>query len=188
MTRVLWEIVLPLFVAFVVGWLVMGWLTWRWRRAGVSQARWDEVTGELAATRSKLREAETRIVMVPVVDPTAGSNGSDDGSDDGSVNGSATSSVNGSANGSATCSADREEQDEPPPADDLKAIRGVGPKMEAKLREMGVTSLRQVAAFTEEDVERISSGIGAFPGRIERDRWVPQARELVTRLGDPIPD
>lgn len=172
MISVLWEIVLPLFVAFVVGWMVMGWLTWRWRRAGVSQVRWDEVIDELAATRSKLEEAETRIVMVPVATPSAGSNGSANGSADGSVNGSA----------------DRGERDEPPLVDDLKAIRGVGLKMEAKLQELGVTSLRQVAAFTDEDIERISSGIGAFPGRIERDRWVPQARELVTRLGDPIPD
>jgi hypothetical protein len=44
MLSVLWEIVLPLLIAFAVGWLVMGWLTWRWRRADVTEAEWATVT------------------------------------------------------------------------------------------------------------------------------------------------
>ncbi len=67
-------------------------------------------------------------------------------------------------------------------ADDLTAIRGIGAKMEAKLHDLGITSLHQIAAFTDDEIERVSAGIGAFPGRIGRDRWVEQAKDLVGKL------
>ncbi len=155
MTSVLWEIVLPLFVAFVVGWAVMGWLTWRWRRAGVSKLRWAEVNDELGSTRSRLEQAEARVAELQTARPEPGP-----------------------ADGHSGVP-------EPAPIDDLKAIRGIGAKMEAKLHELGITSLRQIAAFDEAEIERVSAGI-AFPGRIARDRWVAQAEELAARLPEDV--
>jgi predicted flap endonuclease-1-like 5' DNA nuclease len=61
--------------------------------------------------------------------------------------------------------------------DDLTKIRGIGPVMAKKLRQIGVSSYRQLAAFTAEDIERIESQI-VIKGRITRDRWVEQARAL----------
>ncbi len=65
--------------------------------------------------------------------------------------------------------------------DDLKLIKGIGPVMEQRLNELGVTTFRQLAGFTEHDIDRVSTAIAAFPGRIEREGWVGKARELVAR-------
>lgn len=65
--------------------------------------------------------------------------------------------------------------------DDLKLIKGIGPVLEQRLNELGVTTFRQLAGFTEYDIERVSAAIAAFPGRIEREDWVGKAQELVAR-------
>ena len=72
----------------------------------------------------------------------------------------------------------------PPPlgaaqeADDLRRIKGVGPKLVALLHGLGVTRYAQIAAWTEADVDRIDAHLGAFAGRIRRDGWVEQAKLL----------
>lgn len=65
-----------------------------------------------------------------------------------------------------------------PADDDLKAIHGVGPKLERLLKEMGITSYLQVANLTPSDVETVTLALDAFPGRIERDDWVASADAL----------
>lgn len=60
--------------------------------------------------------------------------------------------------------------------DDLKKIRGIGPKLEGLLKEMGITSYRQIARFELEDIGHVAAALGAFPGRIERDNWMEGAR------------
>ena len=62
--------------------------------------------------------------------------------------------------------------------DDLKRISGVGPVLEKKLNDLGITSLKQVTAFTKEDIERIDDAL-SFKGRIERENWVQQAKDLL---------
>ena len=62
--------------------------------------------------------------------------------------------------------------------DDLKRIRGIGVVVEKKLFRMGVTSYRQIAAWTPDDIDRVSQQLD-FKGRIERENWVQQARILV---------
>lgn len=62
--------------------------------------------------------------------------------------------------------------------DDVKLIGGVGPALEKKLAAAGVTTLTQIAAWTPEDVERIGAELG-FKGRIEREEWIDQAKELL---------
>jgi len=65
----------------------------------------------------------------------------------------------------------------PAPDDDLKKIRGVGPKLEKTLKELGITSYRQVANFGADDIEIVTSALSAFKGRIERDNWMAGAAE-----------
>jgi predicted flap endonuclease-1-like 5' DNA nuclease len=68
-----------------------------------------------------------------------------------------------------------------PPAgegDDLRQIKGLGPKLVTMLHDLGVTSYAQIAAWTEEDIDRIDPQLGAFAGRIRRDSWVEQAKFL----------
>ena len=63
-------------------------------------------------------------------------------------------------------------------ADDLKDIIGVGPFLERKLHSLGIYTFRQIANFAKEDVNKVNEIIEFFPGRIERDNWVEQAREF----------
>ena len=62
--------------------------------------------------------------------------------------------------------------------DDLKKIKGIGPKFEGDLNAKGVYYYRQIAAWTAKDIKMIDDILDSFPGRIERDEWVKQAKEL----------
>ena len=69
-------------------------------------------------------------------------------------------------------------------ADDLKDIVGVGPFLERKLHSLGIYTFRQVANFTKEDIDKVNELIEFFPGRIERDNWVDQAKAFHSRKYD----
>lgn len=61
---------------------------------------------------------------------------------------------------------------------DLAQLKGVGERFIAKLNELGIDSLRQIAGWTGADVAVIDSQLGSFRGRITRDRLVEQAKLL----------
>jgi len=61
--------------------------------------------------------------------------------------------------------------------DDLKQLSGVGPALEKKLHEAGVTSFAQIAAWTDADITEMDEEL-TFKGRIEREGWIEQAKEL----------
>lgn len=65
----------------------------------------------------------------------------------------------------------------PAEKDDLKKIKGIGPVMEKTLNELGVTSFKQLGGFDQDDIQRVSDALDVFPGRIERDEWISQAKE-----------
>jgi predicted flap endonuclease-1-like 5' DNA nuclease len=75
-----------------------------------------------------------------------------------------------------------------PPHDDLVRIHGVGPKIAKLLNSMEITSFRQVARFSAEDVAVVNEALEVFPGRIERDDWMSSARELHREVygSDPV--
>ena len=62
--------------------------------------------------------------------------------------------------------------------DDLQAIAGIGPATLGKLHTAGILSYRQMAALNDADINRIETEILKSRGRIRRDDWVGQAREL----------
>lgn len=62
-------------------------------------------------------------------------------------------------------------------ADDLKKLSGVGPALEKKLIEAGVTTFAQIAAWGEAEIAEFDEKL-SFKGRIEREGWVEQAKEL----------
>lgn len=68
--------------------------------------------------------------------------------------------------------------------DDLKVVNGIGPKMEELLNGFGVQSWEQLAWLSPDEVQRLDDALQEFPGRIERDEWVPQANDLITRFPD----
>lgn len=69
------------------------------------------------------------------------------------------------------------EMQKPAQPDDLKAISGVGPKLEQVLNGMGIWSYGQIAAMTADEIATIEDRLG-FKGRIGRDDWVGQAKAL----------
>lgn len=62
--------------------------------------------------------------------------------------------------------------------DDLERLKGVGPKLAAMLEAHGLTRFEQIAKLTDSEVERLDVDLGAFRGRLQRDRVVEQANYL----------
>ena len=67
----------------------------------------------------------------------------------------------------------------PAAADDLKLIKGIGPKLERELNRLGVRRFAQIASFGPADLARIDDALTTFKGRALRDDWVAQARALL---------
>jgi predicted flap endonuclease-1-like 5' DNA nuclease len=86
------------------------------------------------------------------------------------------------------------ENNAPPPImgpgapDDLRLIVGVGPVLERMLHQLGVATFRQIAYWSERDIDAIDAQLHEFPGRIRRDGWVTQARALhQSKYGEALP-
>jgi predicted flap endonuclease-1-like 5' DNA nuclease len=62
--------------------------------------------------------------------------------------------------------------------DPLTTLKGLGPKAAAQLNELGITRYAQLAALDAAGVAALDARMGAFKGRIARDRWVEQAAYL----------
>ncbi|WAX92801.1 NADH-ubiquinone dehydrogenase [Aminobacter sp. NyZ550] len=65
----------------------------------------------------------------------------------------------------------------PETPDDLKAISGIGPKLEQVLNGLGIWTYGQIAGWTAEEVAWADDYLG-FKGRIGRDDWIGQAATL----------
>ena len=64
--------------------------------------------------------------------------------------------------------------------DDLTQLSGVGPALLKKLNAAGITTFAQIAAWTEADVAEFDEKL-SFKGRIEREGWIAQAKELASK-------
>ena len=62
--------------------------------------------------------------------------------------------------------------------DDLLKLKGVGPKLNALLIELGVTRYAQIAGWSDADIAAIDAKLGNFKGRPVRDQWIDQAKYL----------
>ena len=62
-------------------------------------------------------------------------------------------------------------------ADDLKRVRGIGPQNEGRLHALGIWHFDQIARWSRENVAWVGSYL-AFPGRIDREEWISQAKVL----------
>lgn len=63
-------------------------------------------------------------------------------------------------------------------ADDLQRLKGVGPKFVAQLNALGITRFDQLAGLHANEVAHLDERLGAFQGRLARDRIVEQADYL----------
>ena len=69
--------------------------------------------------------------------------------------------------------------------DDLKLIKGVGPVLEEMLHRLGYFHFFQIAAWTPEEVAWVDENLEGFQGRVTREGWVEQARELAEEGDTP---
>ena len=83
--------------------------------------------------------------------------------------------------------AEQQDEDEPlfepvEQRDDLKQIFGIGPVTEKALNKFGITSYSQLAGLKRHEIEKIAEALQIFPGRIERDNWVGNARRQLEEV------
>ena len=62
--------------------------------------------------------------------------------------------------------------------DDLKLLKGVGPKLAVMLNQQGLVRFDQIAKLSPGQLESIEETLGAFRGRFARDRIIEQAQYL----------
>lgn len=62
----------------------------------------------------------------------------------------------------------------------LTTIKGLGPKVAAMMAERGITQVDQLAALSPDQASELDVQLGAFTGRMARDRWIDQARLLAS--------
>ena len=65
-------------------------------------------------------------------------------------------------------------------ADDLKEIEGIGPVLEKLCHSLGFYHFDQIAGWSDADVALVDTEMKTFKGRIVRDKWVPQAKIIIT--------
>lgn len=67
------------------------------------------------------------------------------------------------------------------PADTpVTMLKGLGPKLEARLASLGITTVGQLAALSPAEAASLDAQLGPFTGRMARDRWLEQARLLAS--------
>ena len=64
--------------------------------------------------------------------------------------------------------------------DDLTQLSGVGPALLKKLNTAGITTFKQIAAWTDAKATELDEEL-SLKGRIEREGWVEQAKELASK-------
>ena len=172
------EIWVLIALAALIG-LFVGWLIWG-RRTGVVQVDTGDarrLQGELDACRSKGRDSAARIAalegelaaITPVGAPVA-------------------EVIVAPVVAAPVVAADAVEPVGTRPArldapqggtaDDLKRIKGIGPKLELLCNRLGFWHFHQIAGWSAEEIAWVDANLETFKGRVTRDDWVAQARVL----------
>lgn len=160
--------IVPILIAVLVG-LLIGW--WMWRRAPekgaaeVAQERSEAVPPPAAPTAPA---PVTAVPSAPKPEPRREHEGH--GIADQGV--AATTDVAGQMLG-VNVHAELPGAGGPP--DNLQLLKGVGPKLAAKLNEHGITRFAQIARLSDNEVAILEDQLGPFKGRLTRDRVVEQA-------------
>lgn len=141
--------------------LVVGWLIWGRGPASVAPdgtAEAEALRADLQACRARTQAAEAQVTAL-TADLAAAR--------------AAVSAASGAAAKPLALSAPRGGK-----ADDLKQIKGIGPKLEILCNRLGFWHFDQIAAWTPAEIAWVDENLEAFKGRVTRDDWVAQARAL----------
>jgi predicted flap endonuclease-1-like 5' DNA nuclease len=164
---------IPLIVALLIG-FIAGWWMFRSARAGRDTKRAENRKSDPIDTipadplpppvRPYMRQRPIR----DGIDTEEGKGIAD-------VGASAMRDVAGEVLGVST---QLEHEAETGPPDNLQMLKGVGPKLAQKLNENGIFRFEQIARLSANEVTILDTKLGAFRGRLERDRVVEQASYL----------
>jgi predicted flap endonuclease-1-like 5' DNA nuclease len=183
------EIWFLLAVAGLIG-LLAGWIIWG-RRDEVTVAadtgEADRLRADLAACRAKgeglaarVAELEARPGAAPVVDMAKTLPPTTDGPMVIPQAQTQPQALMGGAAASARAAVRPATLDRPRggKADDLKLIKGVGPKLEKLCNKLGFWHFDQIANWTPAEVAWVDDNLEGFKGRVSREDWIAQARDL----------
>ncbi|PID36452.1 MAG: hypothetical protein CR993_05135 [Rhodobacterales bacterium] len=177
-SEMLFLIILAALLGLLVGWIIWG------RRKVVDRS------GEVNALQGKLKECEAaRAAAKQDIDrlnselsardhaalAAGGAAAAVAADSDGQVDYDGDGVIEGADEGTRpeTLSAARDGQ-----PDDLKMIKGVGPKLEIMCNELGFYHFDQIANWTADEVAWVDANLEGFKGRVSRDNWVEQAKVL----------
>lgn len=137
--------------------------------ASQSKAAQDAKSQEASDTvRSASADADSKAAKVAAAAKTAGSGADEDYDGDGVVEGinegTKPETLDGPRNGGE--------------ADNLKEIKGIGPKLEQLCHSMGFYHFDQIAAWSTDEIAWVNANLEGFKGRVTRDEWVKQAKIL----------
>ncbi len=170
------EMVVLIALAALVG-LVVGWIIWGRRDTadtpvtGADLAEIERLKTELATCREAGADREEKIAGLQ--DALAQATGTAAASPETSMDTGALEADPGTK--PETLSEARGGQ-----PDDLKQIRGVGPKLETLCHDLGFYHFDQIANWTADEVAWVDANLEGFKGRVSRDGWVEQARLLAS--------
>lgn len=171
-------------IALVVGLLVAWWIFAATRRTSVEIEQTDEAEAAPARRNQALIDAPpaaaTPASEIPLATPVGMAGVGE------ALAAASTSTPPPAQEDEQTATPVTETAPEPqaaPPAgevEELTRIKGLGPKLAEQLSTLGITSLAQIAAWDDADIDRIDAQLGRFQGRIRRDNWPEQARLLMS--------
>lgn len=159
---------------FLIGGALMAWLLCK-RDAGATEggasaeaeAAAEKAAAEKAAEKAAADKAAADAAAAEKA--TAAAMAADandydgDGKDEGSDEGTRPEALTGPRDGGA---------------DDLKMIKGIGPKLEKLCNTMGFYHFDQIAAWSADEIAWVNANLEGFKGRVSRDNWVEQAKTL----------
>jgi predicted flap endonuclease-1-like 5' DNA nuclease len=198
------EMIVLIIIAALLG-LLVGWIIWGRRGGGDDEAletcrkeraardaRIKALEDELAAAQAIAREARADADMAHEVAETAreAARKSEAGAEiDAAADYDGDGVVEGTDEGikPATLVAARDGG-----ADDLKLIKGIGPKLEKLCNSLGFYHFDQIAAWSADEIAWVDANLEGFKGRVSRDNWVAQAKVLAeggsTDFADRVKD
>lgn len=180
------EMVVLIVLAALLG-LLVGWIIWGRRKAvSVDTGEADRLRAELNTCKSGHAEKDARIatlqaeldakgaepaaaIAAPIVAHDAALDAGKDYDGDGVVEGTDEGVK------PATLEAAREGG-----ADDLKQIKGIGPKLEKLCNRLGFYHFDQIASWSADEVAWVDANLEGFKGRVSRDNWIAQAKVLAS--------
>ncbi len=130
-------------------------------KAAAEQAAAERAAAEKAAAEEAARQAEAEAAAKAAANESGDYDG--DGVVEGENEGTRPEALDGPRGGVA---------------DDLKRVKGIGPKMEKICNSLGFYHFDQIAAWSADEVAWVDANLEGFKGRVTRDEWVAQAKLL----------